>query len=163
MDIKTDWLEIKKLFRCSFKSSFHYAIATVKDDGCPHITPIGSLTLTEPGKGYYFEKFTSQLPKSARTHERVCILAVNGSMWYWVKSLIKGEFGTRPAVRLYGTLGDLRDATESEKARFQRRVSKTRFTRGYKLLWKNMSKVREIEFDKAEQVKIGTMTKQFFN
>ncbi|AOT10841.1 pyridoxamine 5'-phosphate oxidase family protein [Pseudoalteromonas luteoviolacea] len=161
MDIQTNWLEIKTLFKCSFKSSFHYAIASVSEDGNPHITPIGSLILTEPGKGYYFEKFTTNLPKSAKDQGRVCILAVNGSIWYWLRSLLKGEFVSRPAVRLYGTLGVLREASESEKAKFQKRVGKTRFTRGYKLLWKNMSKVREIEFDKVEQVKIGSMTKRF--
>ncbi|MCG7550732.1 hypothetical protein [Pseudoalteromonas sp. Of7M-16] len=162
MDIETDWSEIKSLFKCSFKSSFHYAIASVTDDGEPHITPIGSLILAEPGKGYYFEKFTKQLPSNGRTQPKICVLAVNGGMWFWLKSLIKGEFGSRPAVRLYGTLGVLRDATDSEKARFQRRVKSTRFTRGYKLLWKDMSKVREIEFDRVEQVKIGAMTKRFF-
>ncbi|KZN63444.1 hypothetical protein N473_16615 [Pseudoalteromonas luteoviolacea CPMOR-1] len=162
MDIHTNWLEIKTLFKRSFKSSFHYAIASISAEGEPHITPIGSLILTEPGKGYYFEKFTTHLPKSAHFQGRVCILAVNGSMWYWLKSLLRGEFVSRPAVRLYGTLGELRDATEYEKVKFQKRVSKTRFTRGYKLLWKNMSKIREIEFDKVEQVKIGAMTKRFF-
>ena len=55
MDIDADWHVIKRLFRKSFASSFHYAIASVGQDGEPHVTPIGSLILGSPGQGVYFE------------------------------------------------------------------------------------------------------------
>ena len=61
MDIAEHWKDVKALFKESFKSSFHYAIATVNEDGEPHVTPIGSLILGKPGHGLYFEEFSRQL------------------------------------------------------------------------------------------------------
>ena len=62
MDIDADWHVIKRLFRKSFASSIHYAIATVTQDGEPHVTPIGSLILGSPeyaGRSVYQDR-TSQ-------------------------------------------------------------------------------------------------------
>jgi len=64
MDINTNWKQIKSLFKNSFNSSFHFAIASVTEKGEPHVTPIGSLILGKPGYGIYFEKFTKQLPSN---------------------------------------------------------------------------------------------------
>jgi hypothetical protein len=64
MEIEADWQTIKKLFRHSFTSSFHYAISTVTENGEPHVTPIGSLILGAPGHGFYFEEFPSRLPRN---------------------------------------------------------------------------------------------------
>ena len=114
MRIDGQWKEIKELFRQSFKSSFHYAIATVNGDGEPHVTPIGSLILGEPGRGLYFEEFPTQLPRNLQNNKRVCVLAVNSSRWFWIKSLVGGKFAGPPAVRLYGTVGEVREATEKE-------------------------------------------------
>ena len=57
MQLIENWKVIKRLFNRSFNSSFHYALATVNDKGEPHVTPIGSLILLEPGHGVYFEEF----------------------------------------------------------------------------------------------------------
>ena len=51
MQMKENWADIKKLFGQAFRSSFHYALATVNEDGEPHVTPIGSLILCDPGHG----------------------------------------------------------------------------------------------------------------
>ncbi len=56
MALMENWDQVKTLFRKSFVSSFHFSIATVNERGEPHVTPIGSMILGEPGwcrfKGY---------------------------------------------------------------------------------------------------------------
>jgi len=138
MDITDDWPLVKRLFRASINSSFHCAIASVKANGEPHVTPIGSLILDRPGHGYYFERFTRQMPENFAQHPEVCVLAVNSDRWYWLKSLLGGRFRTPPGVRLMGTVGEAREATAQEIARWQRHVRAVRFTRGHALLWRDM-------------------------
>ena len=41
-----DWPTATGVFKRSFRSSFHYSVATVGPDGAPHVTPIGSVMLT---------------------------------------------------------------------------------------------------------------------
>ncbi len=159
MQINDCWPEIKQLFRQSFRSSFHYAIATVHENGEPHITPIGSLILGKPGYGVYFEEFPKQLPRNLRTNNRVCVLAVNSSRWFWLKSLIGGRFSSPPAVRLYGTAGALRDATDREIKLWQQRVKRVSFSKGHAMMWADMRTVRDIEFTHVEPVYIGEMTR----
>lgn len=158
MDINTDWPEIKRLFRESFSSSFHYAISTVTSNGEPHVTPIGSLILGAPGHGIYFEEFPSRLPSNLERNPKLCVLAVNSSRWYWLKSLLRGRFGQMPAVRLHGKAGKTREATDKEIALWQKRVRAVRFTKGHSLMWRSMRTVREIEFTRIEPVRIGRMT-----
>ncbi|MCM3677434.1 pyridoxamine 5'-phosphate oxidase family protein [Peribacillus simplex] len=64
--------------------SFGFSFATVNPDGTPHVTPIGSLILSkdEP-KGLYFQIFTSQMTQNLEHNNRVCILAVNSSKWFF--------------------------------------------------------------------------------
>jgi len=159
MDLHENWKEVKAVFRDSFKSSFHYAIATVSENGEPHVTPIGSLILGKPGKGFYFEKFTRNLPQNIGRNGRVCVLAVNSSRWFWARSLFRGGFGMPPAVRLHGVAKELRPATEREAALWQKRVSVARFTKGHEFMWREMSMVREIDFYRIEPIHIGRMTK----
>ncbi len=163
MHITDNWTEIKQLFKRSFRSSFHYAIATVDENSAPHITPIGSLILGEPGRGVYFEEFPRQLPRNLVANQQVCVLAVDSGVGFWLRSLLRGEFGSPPAVRLYGIAGELRPATEAEIARWQRRVRRVRFTQGHKLMWRNMRMVREIKFTRMEPVQIGGLTKKLWN
>lgn len=158
MDVHENWKEVKTLFRDSFRSSFHYSIATVTENSEPHVTPIGSLILGKPGEGFYFEKFTRHLPNNFCNNSRVCVLAVNSSRWFWVKSLLGGKFALPPAVRLHGTAQELRPATEHEVALWQKRVNAVRFTKGHKLMWSDMDMVRVIKFDRIEPVHIGQMT-----
>ena len=158
MDLMADWKDVKNVFNDSFKSSFHYAIATVGQNGEPHVTPIGSLILGKPGKGFYFEKFTQQLQTNYESNRNICVLAVNSSKWFWLKSLIGGKFAHPPALRLHGVVGDLRKATDTEVALWQRRVRRVSFSKGHAMMWRTMSMVRDIEFTHVEPVHIGAMT-----
>jgi uncharacterized protein len=83
--LQNQWASIRELFKDSFFSSFHYAIASINLDGTPHVTPIGSLLLNraEP-KGIYFEIFTSTLRKNVERDPNVCVLAVNSGRWFWI-------------------------------------------------------------------------------
>lgn len=158
MNCYENWSEVKALFRDSLRSSFHYAIATVKENGEPQVTPIGSLILGQPGEGFYFERFTRNLPKNIDNNSRICVLAVNSSRWFWMKSLWSGKFAALPAIRLYGSAQELRPATEHEIALWQKRVHSVRHTKGHKLMWSEMNMVRTIRFDRIEPVHVGSMT-----
>ena len=159
MDLITNWKEVKSLFKKSFRSSFHFSVATVTEDGEPHVTPIGSLILGKPGHGFYFEGFPQHLPRNLGSNKQICVMAVNSNKWYWLKSLVMGRFANPPAVRLHGVVGDLRDATDIEISLWQKRVKSVSFTRGHAMMWRSMSKVRDIEFTRIEAVQIGVMTR----
>lgn len=158
MEPTANWKEVKGLFKDSFKSSFHFSIATVSENGEPHVTPIGSLILGQPGCGIYFERFPKTLPRNLANSRQVCVLAVNSSRWFWLKSLVRGNFASPPAVRLHGIAGELRDATNTEIALWQKRVRRVSFSKGHALMWRGMTKVRDIKFTKVEPVQIGQMT-----
>jgi len=159
MEINTHWPLVKKIFKQSFSSSFHFSIATVDKNGQPHITPVGSLILGKPGHGIYFEAFTTKLQNNLKTNNHVSILAVNSNKWFWLKSLFKGRFSEPPALRLQGEAGELREATEFEIELWHRRVKAFKLTKGHKIMWKDMTMVREITFSKIDPVYIGPMTK----
>lgn len=163
MDLHKNWNEVKSLFHETLKSSSHYAIASTGSDGEPHVTPIGSLILGEPGHGFYFEKYTKNLPSNIKSNNKVCVLAVNGSQWFWLKSLVIGRFVSPPAVRLHGKAKDLRPANQQEIELWQKRVRQVKFTKGYKLMWSEMNMVREIEFERIEPIYIGQMTRGLWN
>ncbi len=158
--INDHWQEIRRLFDKAFRSSLHYALATVKEDGSPHITPIGSLFLTEPGKGFYFEMFTTQMPLNFKTDQRVCVLAVRSGLLFWLRSLVFGRFPAPPAVRLIGRAGERRPATDEEVTLFLKgRVGPLRWFKGYRLLWRHLRYyVREISFDDMVPIDLGAMT-----
>ena len=160
MDIEKDWAQIKALFKASFKSSLHCAIATVNEKNQPRVTPIGSIILGQPRRGIYFEEFTHQMPQNFSVSKEICVLAVNSSRWFWIKSLIGGEFAKLPAVRLYGTAGIVRDATDQEIELWQKRVRSMRFSKGHAVLWRDMRRVRELEFSRVEPINLGAMTPQ---
>ena len=147
--------------RRTFRSSLHFAFASVNPDGTPHVTPIGSLILRrdEP-TGFYFELFTKQLPRNLDQQPHVCILAVNSSKWFWLRALFFGRFPSPPAVRLRGTVGVRRQATEEEIALFLKRVRWTRWLKGYQRIWGNLRFVfvRDIHFESIEPVRLGPMT-----
>lgn len=159
MDVSENWKAVKELFKNSFKSSFHYAMATVNEDGEPHVTPIGSLILGKPGYGFYFEEFPRQLPRNFKTNKQVCVLAVNSSRWFWFKSLVTGRFSTPPAIRLCGTAGEIREASKNEIELWHKRVKPLSFSKGHAIMWANMKTVRDIEFTRIEPVHMGEMTR----
>ena len=159
MEINDHWDTIRHVFRAAFKSTMHCAIATVNEDGSPHITPIGSLVLQGKNKGFYCEEYPRTMVKNLETNQRVCVLAVNSGKWYWLRSIFRGRFAKPPGVRLMGTAGRRRKATEEETAMWLKRVQSFRPFKGYDLLWSNMTTVREITFDSFEPIRAGAMTR----
>jgi hypothetical protein len=156
--METHWNLIRRVFGSAFASSFHYSIATVTPNGTPHVTPIGSVVLLEPGRGIYFEEFPGRMPSHFADNANICVMGVNSGRWFWLRSLLRGDFETPPAVRLYGVAGVRRKATEQEFARFTRRIRSVRFTRGHRMLWSKMSMVRELTFTDCDIVNLGPMT-----
>jgi len=158
MDLIENWSKIRTHFRTSLRGNLHVAIASVCEDGTPTVSSVGSLFLNDNQTGFYFEKYVTKLPKNATDRAQICVLGVNSSKLFWLRSLFKGRFDRYPAVRLYGTLGVKRDATEKEKARLKRMVRSTSWLKGNKYMWSDMPYVREVSFHKAEKINLGKMT-----
>ena len=158
LGMEKQWPAMKRLFWDSFLSSLHFAIASVNANGEPHVSPIGSLILREPGVGIFFEKFTTGLPRNLKTNNKVCVLAVNTGRLFWLRSLIAGRFASPPGVRMNGTVGEARKATDEEIRLFQRRVQIASLTKGHRLLWSDMTTVREIHFTSIEPLRLGRMS-----
>ena len=152
------WNLIRPIFDNAFKSCLHFAMATVNEDGSPHITPIGSLILRETPTGFFFDEYCKKTDENITRNPTVCFLAVNADRSFWVKSLIKGKFSAPPAVRLMGTVGELREAAPDEIASWQNRVAFARLTKGYNIMWSRMRTVRDVQFDSFEPMSSGIMT-----
>lgn len=159
MDLQADWNKIRKHFNQSFKTNLHVSFGSVDANNNPTVTPIGSLFLNDNQAGFYFEMFPSKLPKHALSNTNICVLGVNSSRLFWVKSLFKKRFDSYPAVKLYGQLGEKRKATDHEIARLKRRMHSTKYLKGYKYLLGQMEAVREVSFQKAESINLAEMTK----
>lgn len=153
-----NWPMIKTHFYRALKKTSHVAIATVRPDGTPHISPVGSFFLNDDCTGYYLEKFTTAISKNAPTNPAVTVLGVDPGMWFWLKSLYKGQFARTPAIRLYGTAGEKRAATEREIERFLKRVRPLKRLKGYAHLWEGMGLARIIHFHDFEPARLGKMT-----
>ncbi len=162
MQITNQWERIKEVFIKSYHSSLHFSIATVSEDGTPSIAPVGGLFLKEKGEGFFFDIFFNKTKENLGSNAKVCVMAVNCSKLFWLKSLLKGTFKTPPAVRLYGIVGERRKATEDEQLKFRRRLHKAKKFKGYKLLWKDLDYVRDIKFSSFEPVLVGEMTKKLW-
>lgn len=163
MNIETNWQNIRRLFAQAFRTSFHYSMATVTPDGLPHVTPVGSLMLTTPGRAIYFEEFTRRMPLNFRDNQHVCVLAVRTGAIFWLRSLVRGGFRTPPAIRLHGTVGAPRAASADELHRWQRRVRRLAFTRGHRMMWANMRTVRDVHISRADGIYMGEMTRECWN
>jgi len=158
MDIENDWLLIKSIFKDGIKSSGFFAIASTNADGSPHVTPIASLLLYEPGHGVYADEYPATLSRNIAQNPRLSVLAVNSGNGFWFKSLIRGKFHKHPGLRLMGSAGKKRRGTDQEIQNWLRIVKPFRFFRGYELLWKNMKYVRDIYFDDVLPLAAGQMS-----
>lgn len=159
MDIQQHWNTIRKVVNQALESNRFCAVATVNPDGSPRVSPIGSLFLDDAGKAFYFEEYPKNMRQNLDQDQRVCVLAVTGGFWYWLKALFRGRFDTPPGVRLMGRAGAKRMATEEELKQWQERIRPFRRFKGYKLLWKDMRYVREITFDAFEPLRLGPMSR----
>ena len=158
MDIGNHWEAIRKVFDEAYKSCFHYAVASVNSDGSPHVTPIGGLFLRDDRTGFYFDEFPTRLNENLKLNPRVCVMAVNADKMFWGKALFDGKFPSAPGVRLTGTVGDVREATQDEIEAWQKKVGFTKGMKGYKIMWENMRKVRDIKFGAYEPIFLADMT-----
>ena len=52
------------LIRSTLARTFDFSVASIRPDGHPHVTPIGSLMLRPDRTGIFIEKFTSTLPNN---------------------------------------------------------------------------------------------------
>ena len=152
-----NWRIIRRVFRDGFASGFHFAVASVGEDGAPRLAPIGSLLLGEPGHGVYFEEYARGLAHDLERDPRVCVMALNSSRWELFKALWRGEVRRPFGVRLYGTAGERREATVAERELFQRRVRHLRFLRGHRLLWGKLRVVRAVRFHAFDPVRIAPL------
>lgn len=153
------WPQVKAVCNASFRSSLHFAVATVDAQGAPQLTLIGSLLPLEPGRALYFDLFASGLRARLDADPRVCVLAVDSRRWSWIRALWRARFIQCPALRLHGHAGPRRPATAAEQARWLRRVGWLMRLRGARLLWARESyTVRELLFDQVQPVRIGTLT-----
>jgi pyridoxine/pyridoxamine 5'-phosphate oxidase len=158
MEIGNHWYAIRNIFEEAFKSCTHFAVATVNEDGSPHVTPIGALILCEDRTGFYFDEYPSRMPENLKRNPRVCILAVNADKIFWAKSLMEGRFSSPPAVRLTGIVGELRGASEEEKEAWHKRIAVAKGLKGYQIMWERMGRVCDIRFESFEPVDLGQMT-----
>jgi uncharacterized pyridoxamine 5'-phosphate oxidase family protein len=157
MDLIKDWKIVKKHISESFKTSMHVSIASLTNKGYPSVRPIGTLFLNDNQTGFYFEKFSSGLSQNTKENNKVCVLAVNSSKTFWIKSLFNGSFKKHPALKIYGELGQKRKATKKELYALKRRMRNTKNLKGHKYLWEDMNFVRELTFTEVEVMKLGKM------
>ena len=52
-----EWALVRRTVRLSIRSGLHCAIASRDPDGSAHLTPIGSVILTDLGQGFHFDIF----------------------------------------------------------------------------------------------------------
>jgi len=157
MELTNHWNDITRVIRSSQRSSLHCSIATVDDQGMPNVTPIGTVFLRDNYTGYFFDTYTSKMSANLEHNSKVCLSAVNTKTSFWLKSLFKGQFLSPPGVRLYGTVGPLRKATESEIAAVNKRIKPLSWSKGSKLIWSSFTHVRDIEFTDFRPVQYPKM------
>lgn len=155
------WKTTKSVFHRARASSLHCAIASIDPDGSPHVTPIGSVLLGEPGRAVYFDAYNVALGRNLDHDPRCAILAVDSGKVGWLLALLRGRFDTAPGVRLVGTVSPPRPATSAELDRFRRAVRPALRTKGGRLLWGNPERfrARDVTITGVQPVRISTMTR----
>ncbi len=156
------WLDICRTVNRGLRSSLHCSIATINKDGSPHLAPIGSVRLFESGpqrRGLFFEIFATTQAKNLERDPRFTLLAVDSSLDFWIESMTGGSFQQPPGIRLAGTAGVRRLASEEEIQHFQRFTKPLSHLKGHDMLWGNTKWVRELHFDRVEPLRVGQMTK----
>ncbi len=157
--IQNNWATLKKDFlRCQKSSGGVVQIASVDQGGVPNMTPIGSLFLIENSQAFFCNRFPQNLNENLKTNDQICVIVMNGSKWFWMKSLFKGKFTTCPGIKLYGRISRRREISQVEKLKWENLVKPFRFLKGHALLWKDMAYASDIKFNSFEYLKAGEMT-----
>ncbi len=154
--LQAAWPTLRQLVN---ESAYDVVIASVNDDGSPHITPIGSIFLRDDCTGYYLERFPAKLRHNIQRDERICLYARSSKLRLWLGAFLFGRMSRPGAVRLIGRAGERRPITETERGAWLRKVRPLRWSRGYQQLWADMTHVRELVFDDFVPVKLGAMSR----
>lgn len=158
-EITDNWETLRRDFlHCQKTSSGLVQIASVSKNGLPNLTPIGSLFLRGNKSAFFCNRFPSNLNKNIRTDNRICVIAMNTSKLFWLKSLFRGCFSSCPGIKLFGRLQEKRTIHPKEKEQWERAVKPFRRLKGYDLLWKDMTHASDIEFEAYEYLNTGKMT-----
>jgi hypothetical protein len=154
------WRTAKAVVRRTRNSSLHCAIASIDADGWPHVTPIGSVMLGDPGQAVYLDVFNVALGRNLDRNPHCAILAVDSRRLTWARALLEGRFDVPPGVRLVGTVSPARAATSAEVERFQRVVRLAMHTKGGRRLWGNPARLqaREVSVTGVVPVRVPSMT-----
>lgn len=159
-DLSADWSWIVHRFEKSLKTTRFCTFASVNPDGTAHLAPIASLVLNDDCSGYYSEVYPGVMAANFKADPRVCVMVVCMGFGYWLKGLLTGRFDQWPALRLYGTVAPRsRQARPGEIERWRKHLKPYKRLKGYDLLWKRITTVREITFDRFDPVRLGTMTR----
>lgn len=154
-----EWAMVRRIVPRTIRSSLACSIASLNEDGSPHVTPIGSFLPTQKGTGFYFDAFNAQLSANVDRDPRVTILAVDSGVGLWAKSFLKGRFVSTPGVRLVATVGKRRRSTDEEIRRFHRIVGVTLRTRGGQQMWRSLPLARDVMIERVVPIRMGTMTR----
>lgn len=163
MKIEDHWPEIQRVVMNGRRSSRHCAIASVGESGVPTITPIGTVFLRSDYTGFFFDQYTNALAQNVALNPNVCVMAINSSSWFWLRSLVIGRFVSPPGVRLYGKVHARRLATVDEMMVIENKVWPTHWLRGSRLLWSNFSHVRDIQFTSFRPVTYPVMMEHLWS
>ncbi len=159
VDRDLEWEQTRRIVHRALRTSVHCSLATVNPDGSPHVTPIGSVMLTRPGQGLYFDVFNRALGRNLVRENRLCIQAVDAGKLHFLGGLLRGRFARPLGIRLIATAGPRREATPAEIERFQRSVGPLLRLKGGKAMWSNCRFVRDLTISDTRPIKIGSMTR----
>ncbi|GAB10858.1 pyridoxamine 5'-phosphate oxidase-related protein [Gordonia araii NBRC 100433] len=152
------WAQACLVVRRAVRSSLCCSIASTNPDGSPHVTPIGSVMLGDPGTAIYFEAFNKRLAANVDRDPNIAILAVDSRQRLWLPALMRGRFSATPGLRLLGRVAPVRAGTSDEIERFRRVVGPLLRTRGGAALWGSLDTVRDVEIDRIQPLDLGPMT-----
>jgi uncharacterized protein len=158
------WQTAKDVVNRARASSLHCAVASINSDGSPHVTPIGSVVLGEPGAAVYFDVFNVTLARNLDRNPQCAILAVDSRKSTWLHALVRGHFDVAPGVRLIGSVGPARPASSVELERFRRAVRHALRTKGGRQLWGQPERfqARDITVTGIHPVRVPKMTQHLW-
>lgn len=153
-----EWAMVRATVRRTIRSSLHCSIASLNEDGSPHVTPVGSFLPTQKGQGVYFDAFNAQLAVNVDHDPRVTILAVDSGPLMWARSFLRGRFVSPPGIRLIATVGPQRRSTAEEIGRFHRLVGPLLRTKGGDRMWRFLPLARDVTVESINSIRMGSMT-----
>ena len=153
-----EWAIVKRIVPRTIHSSFHCSIASLNADGSPHVTPIGSFSPTEKGKGVFFDAYNIRLSENVNRDPRVTIMALDSGPTTWFRAFMGGRFATPPGIRMVGTVGAQRESTPREIRRFHRLVGPLLRTKGGAKMWSSLPNARDVTIDHVIPIWLGSMT-----